>query len=138
MLRITERPVGDVMIIDLLGTVDPAAGEVGVGEAVKRVRRLGYRKILLNLLDMTSSNTSSIRALLAAFSATSETRCELKLVNVDRRMKELLFLVGLHEHFEWFDSEREALESFERNSPDHEHRHAGCGAPGGVSTICQT
>jgi anti-anti-sigma regulatory factor len=112
MLRITERPVGDVMIIDLLGTVEPGAGEFGVGDAVKSVLRLGYRKVLLNLLDMTCSNTSTIRALLTALWTARETRCELKLVNVGGQLKRLLHVVGLHAHFEWFESEREALDSF--------------------------
>jgi len=113
MLRITERPVCDVIIIDLIGTVEPGAGEIGVGDAVKRVRRLGYRKILLNLVEMTNSDTSAIKALLGALWATREAHCELKLVNARRRLKELLLLVGLHVHFEWFDSEWEALESFQ-------------------------
>jgi anti-sigma B factor antagonist len=112
MLRMTERPVGDVMILDLHGTLSPGVAEVNLGDKVRSILYSGYRKLLLNLANMTSTDSSAVSALVGALLAAREVRAEIKLVNVMTRLKDVLIIAALHSYFTIFDSEDDALESF--------------------------
>ena len=113
MLRMTERPHGDVMILDLDGRISPGPKEVNLGDKVRSILCCGYRKLILNLAGVTSSDASGVSALLGALLAARDGQAELKLLHVTRRMTELLIIVALLRYFVVFDSEREALESFQ-------------------------
>ena len=117
-----------MMILDVNGDVDPGPAELVLGAKVHGVLACGYRKILLNLAGMTSSNASAINALLGALRATREAGAELKLSNVGRRLKSLLILVALHRHFEVFDSEQGAVTSLRSGSPVPEAAGRSLGA----------
>ena len=113
MLRMKERPVGEVMILDVQGTVSPdSVAEAAFDDNVRSVLRRGYRKILLNLAAMTSSDASGISALLGALHLTREAGAELRLLHVTRRLEDILIIVALHRYFVAYGSEAEALESF--------------------------
>ncbi len=129
MLRIDERRFGDVMILDVEGAIDPGPASLVLGGKVERAVNLGYRKVLLNLAALTGANTSAINALLEGLHAARASAAELRLARVDRRLKTLLVLARLHEHFTMFDSEREALASF--RSP----RSAPGRLPGGQGLV---
>jgi anti-sigma B factor antagonist len=112
MLRMTERPAGDVMILDLHGTMSPGVAEVNLGDKVRSILYCGYQKLLINLADMTSTDSSAVSALVGALLAARAVRADIKLVNVTTRLKDVLIIVALHSYFTIFDSEDEALESF--------------------------
>ena len=113
MLRMTERPVGDVMILDLHGTISPGPQEVNLGDKVRSILHCGYRKLVLNLANFTSSDASGVSALVGALLSARASHADMKLLHVTRRMTNLLIIVALHRYFAVFDSEQEALESFQ-------------------------
>jgi anti-sigma B factor antagonist len=113
MLRMTERPAGDVMILDLQGTITPGPAEVDLGDKVRSILYSGYRKLLLNLANVTSSDASGVSALLGTLICARNSQAEVKLLNVTRRMTDVLIIVALHRYFATFDSEQEALASFQ-------------------------
>jgi anti-sigma B factor antagonist len=117
MLRMSERPVGDVMILDLHGTLSPGVAEVNLGDKVRSILYCGHQKLLLNLADMRSADSSAISALVGALIAARAVHAEIKLVNVTRRLKDVLIIVALHRYFATFDSEEEALASFRPIAP---------------------
>jgi len=115
----TERPVGDVMILDLHGTLSPGVAEVNLGDKVRSILYSGHRKLLLNLAAMTSTDSSAVSALVGALLAAQAVHAEIKLVNVMTRLKDVLIIVALHSYFTIFDSEEEALESFRPTAQAH-------------------
>ena len=112
MMQMTERPVGDVVILDLHGTIAPGLAEVGLGDKVKSILYGGCRKLLLNLAGVTSSDASGVSALVGALLSARESRAEVKLLNVTQRLTDILIIVALYRYFAAFDAEQEALESF--------------------------
>ena len=111
MLRMTERPNGDVMILDLHGTISPGQ-DADLGDKVRRILYRGHRKLVLNLANATSSNATGVSALLTTLLTARDCNAELRLVNVTRRMTDLLIIVALYRYFDVCDSEQEAIESF--------------------------
>ena len=116
MLRMSERALDDVMILDLHGAVRPWSADISLDDKVRSVLFRGYRKLLLNLGHMSSTDASAISALVGALLTAREAGGEIRLLNVTRRMKDLLVIVALYEYFTVFDSEQEALESFRSGS----------------------
>jgi len=112
MLRIEERPVGDVMILDMRGTIAAGDAERNLRDKVNRVILRGYRKALLNLADVSNWDISGISGLIEALLEMRDAGGELKLLHVTRQIKALPIVVALHGHFSVFDSERDALSSF--------------------------
>jgi len=122
MLRMSERALDDVVILDLHGTVRPWSADITLDDKVRSVLFRGYRKLLLNLAHMSSADASAISALVGALLTAREAGGEIRLLNVTRRMKDLLVIVALYEYFTVFDSEQDALESF-RSGPESCRAH---------------
>jgi len=113
MLRIEQRrPENDVMILDVIGKIAPGAPERTLANAVTSTILKGYRKLVLNLAETTSSDASGISALLGAYLEMRNAGGELKLVNIERRFAQLLKVVSLLAYFDVCESEQDALASF--------------------------
>jgi anti-anti-sigma factor len=112
MLRMNERPSGDVMILDLGGTIAAGTSAIEMGDKVRSILFRGYRKLLLNLEGATSSDPSGVSAFLGALIDAREVGADVRLVNVTRRMTDLTIIVALYRYFSAFESEDEAVASF--------------------------
>ena len=114
MLRIEHRRVGDVMILDVKGEIYAGSPGHDLGDTVRTLLRKGYRKVLLNLAEASAADASGISALVGAMLEMRDAGGELKLLHLTKRIKEVLILVALCGYFSTFDSEMEALASFDR------------------------
>ena len=112
MLRIIERQIGDVTVLDLAGTIKSGAAELAVVDTVRKVVLGGCRKVLLNMERARSSDASGVSALLGALLAGREAGAELKLVSVAEAIDNLQIVTALYRYFSVFDSREEALDSF--------------------------
>ncbi len=116
-LNIKERSVGDVTVLDLSGKITIGEGSVQVREAVKRLLDNGKKQILLNLGDVSYVDSSGIGELVSSYTTTSNNGGELKLLNLTKKIQELLMITKLLTVFESFDDERTALASFKSAAP---------------------
>ena len=117
MLQMKERPSGDVMVLDVRGSIASGAPEVEVGDKVRSILFRGYRKVLLNLAGATSSDASGVSAFLGALIEARAVGADVRLLHVTRRMTDLRIIVALHRYFTVFESEGEALDSFGAERP---------------------
>jgi anti-anti-sigma regulatory factor len=111
MIKMNERPMGDVMVLEVSGRIAAGAPEVEFGNAVRGILLRGYRKVLLNLARATSSDASGVSALVGALLDAREAAAELRLVGMARQT-DLRILVALHRYFDVCASESEGLASF--------------------------
>ncbi|HKY05302.1 MAG TPA: STAS domain-containing protein [Blastocatellia bacterium] len=116
-LNIKERSVGDVTVLDLSGKITIGEGSVQVREAVKRLLDNGKKQILLNLGDVSYVDSSGIGELVSSYTTTSNNGGELKLLNLTKKIQELLMITKLLTVFESFDDEQTALASFKSAAP---------------------
>jgi anti-anti-sigma factor len=119
MLRIKERPSGDVMVLDLRGRMTTGVPEIEFGNTVRSVLFRGYRKVLVNLEAATSSDPSGVSAFLGALIDAGAVGAELRLVHVTRRIADLGIIVALHRYFRVYESERDAMASFGAGTAPH-------------------
>jgi len=111
-LSIKDREVGDVTILDLSGKITIGEGSVQLREAVRRLLDDGKKKILLNLGEVAYVDSSGIGELVSSYTTTNNQSGQLKLLNLTKKIQDLLMITKLLTVFETFDSEASALQSF--------------------------
>ncbi len=111
-LTINQRQAGDVTILDLSGKITIGEGSVQLREAVRGLLDSGNKKILLNLGDVSYVDSSGIGELVSSYTTTSNNGGHLKLLNLTKKIQDLLMITKLLTVFQTFDSEEAALASF--------------------------
>ncbi len=110
--KATIRQVGDVTIVDLSGRITLGDGSGVVRETVKDVLKGGQKNLLLNLGDVSYIDSSGLGELVGAYATGANQGSQIKLLNVQKRVHDLLQLTKLYTVFESFTSETAALRSF--------------------------
>ena len=111
-MQIEERVVDDVTILDLKGKITLGAGDEALKERVKSLAHQGRRRILLNLADVPYIDSAGLGGVVSTYTTISSQGGQLKLVNLTKRITDLLSITKLLTVFETFDSEDEAVQSF--------------------------
>jgi len=111
-LNIKERQSGDVTVLDLSGKVTIGEGSVQLREAVRKLLDDGKKKILLNLGDVAYVDSSGIGELVSSYTTTNNQGGQLKLLNLTKKIQDLLMITKLLTVFETFDNEAAAVASF--------------------------
>src|SRR5512133_2774946 len=106
------RQIGDVSIVDLSGRITLGDGAGIVRETVKDILKGGHKKLLLNLGDVSYIDSSGIGELVSGFTTVTNNGGRLKLVNLTKRVKDLLQITKLYTVFEVFDDAAAAVRSF--------------------------
>lgn len=111
-LKINIRETADATILDLAGRI--TLGE-GLGELRDSIREAisGARKhILLNLADVTYIDSSGLGQLIGSYASVTDRGGEMKLLNLQKRVSDLMQITKLLTVFETYTSESAALASF--------------------------
>lgn len=106
------RQVGDVVIVDIIGRITLGEGSGVVRETVKDLLKEGQKNLLLNLGEVTYIDSSGLGELVAAYATGAHQGARFKLLNVQKRVHDLLQVTKLYTVFESFASETAALRSF--------------------------
>jgi len=108
---LNARRLDDVVIMDLSGRITMGEGTLIVRDQIKKLLDAGDRKFLLNLSDVDYIDSSGLGELVTSFTTVRNQGGQLKLLNLTRRVQDLLQITKLLTVFEVFDSESEALKS---------------------------
>jgi anti-sigma B factor antagonist len=111
-LTATTRLVGDVAIVDLSGRIVLGEGSAELRDLVRNLAGEGKKKILLNLSGVNYIDSSGLGELVTAFTSIRKEGGELKLLNLTRRVHDLLQITKLYTVFEITDDEATSLKSF--------------------------
>ena len=111
-LKTSTRQTNGVTIMDLSGRITLGEGSVVLREQIRDLLAKGQKKILLNLADVTYIDSSGIGELVSGFTTVTNNGGQLKLLNLTKRVKDLLQITKLYTVFEVFDDEAEAIRSF--------------------------
>lgn len=110
--KLSPRQVGEITVIDVSGRITLGEGSSNVRETIRELLGKGNRKILLNLGDVTYIDSSGIGELVSAFTSVANQGGQLKLLNLTKRVKDLLQITKLYTVFEVFDNEAQAVVTF--------------------------
>ena len=111
-MKSSTRQVDGVTIVDLSGRITLGEGSVVLRDTVRDLLSKGQKKILLNLGDVNYIDSSGIGELVSAFTAAKKQDGEVKLLNLSKRVHDLLQVTKLYTVFDVKDDEGLAVESF--------------------------
>ncbi|HAX41512.1 MAG: STAS domain-containing protein [Bryobacteraceae bacterium] len=112
-VKLNTRQIGDVTVIDAAGRITLGEGSTAFREAIKDLVAKGQKKILLNLAEISYIDSSGIGEMVSGFTSVSNAGGQLKLLNLTKRVQDLLQITKLYTVFEVFDDEAVALSSFQ-------------------------
>ena len=111
-MQITERTVGDVMVLDVKGKITLGEGDEILKDKVNSLVNQGQRKIVLNLAEVPYLDSAGLGEVVRAYTTVSRQGGSLKLLNLTKRITDLLSITKLLTVFDTFDSENDAVRSF--------------------------
>jgi anti-sigma B factor antagonist len=111
-MQITERSVGDVMVLDIKGKITLGEGDEQLKDKVNSLVNQGHRKMVLNLAEVPYLDSAGLGEVVRAYTTVSRQGGSLKLLNLTKRITDLLSITKLLTVFETFDSEDDAVRSF--------------------------
>ncbi len=111
-VKLTTRQVGDVTVIDVAGRITLGEGSSALREALRDLVGKNQRKILLNLGEVTYIDSSGIGELVSGFTTVTNSGGALKLLNLNKRVKDLLQITKLYTVFDVHEDEAAAIRSF--------------------------
>ena len=111
-MTIEERNVGDVVILDLKGKITLGEGDELLKDKVNSLVNQGRRKILLNFGDVPYVDSAGLGEIVRTYTTVSRQGGSLKLLNLTKRITDLLAITKLLTVFETYDAENEAVKSF--------------------------
>ncbi len=94
-LKTSTRQIDGVTIVDCSGRITLGEGSVVMRDVVKDLLGKGQKKILLNLGDVNYIDSSGIGELVAAFTTVRNQGGELKLLNLTKKVHDLLQITKL-------------------------------------------
>jgi anti-sigma B factor antagonist len=111
-MKIVERLVGDVVILDLQGKILIGEGDDQLREAVTKLADSGKTKIVLNLAEVPYVDSAGLGEVVRCYTTVSRKGGKLKLLNLTKKIQDLLAITKLLTVFETYDSQDEAIKSF--------------------------
>ena len=113
-LTIASREVDGVTVLDLSGRITLGEGSVQLRDAVRDLLAKGSKLILLNLADVNYIDSSGIGELVSAYTTVRNQGGELKLLNLTKKVHDLLQITKLYTVFDVKDDEASAIASYAR------------------------
>jgi anti-sigma B factor antagonist len=104
--------VGDVSVVDVAGRITLGEGSSAMRDALRDMVAKNQKKILLNLGDVTYIDSSGIGELVSGFTSVTNSGGQLKLLGLNKRVKDLLQITKLYTVFDVHDEEASAIRSF--------------------------
>jgi anti-sigma B factor antagonist len=111
-VKLTTRQVGDVTVVDAAGRITLGEGASTFRDKIRDLVTGGNKKLLLNLAEISYIDSSGIGELVSGFTTVTNQGGSVKLLNLTKRVQDLLQITKLYTVFEVFDDETKAVRSF--------------------------
>ena len=111
-MKVYQRNVNNVCILDLEGKITIGEGDVMMREAILGLMKMGQTSILLNMARVSYMDSSGVGELLSCLTKVSDAGGNFKLLNISTKIKNLLHIAQILSVFEYFNDEDAAVASF--------------------------
>ena len=111
-MEIVERTVNDVTVLDLKGKMTLGEGDELLKDKINSLLAAGKTKLLLNLEGVPYIDSAGLGEVVRTYTTVSRQGGSLKLLNLTKRIEDLLSITKLLTVFDTFDSEAEAVKSY--------------------------
>jgi anti-sigma B factor antagonist len=111
-MQIAERSAGNVTVLDVSGQITLSQGDQQFKDKINSLVHEGRHNILVNLANVTHVDSAGLGELVAAYTTVTKAGGSMKLLNLTRRLHDLLAITKLLTIFDTFESEQDALKQF--------------------------
>jgi len=111
-MKIDERTIGSVTVLDMKGKMLISEGDELLREKINTLVEGGKSKILLNLAGVPYVDSAGLGEIVRCYTTVSRSNGSLKLVNLTKRLQDLLSITKLLTVFDTFEREDEAIKSY--------------------------
>ncbi len=111
-VKLTNRQVGDVTVVDAEGRITLGDGASTFRDLIRDLVTKGNKKLLVNLGEVSYIDSSGIGELVSGFTTVQNAGGSMKLLNLNKRVKDLLQITKLYTVFEVHDDEAAGVRSF--------------------------
>ena len=112
-MQIEERALGEVMILDVKGKLTIGDGDELLKDKINSLIQQGRKKLILNLEGVPYVDSAGLGEIVRTYTTVSRQGGNLKLLNLTKRITDLLMITKLLTIFDTYVSEEEALNSFQ-------------------------
>ena len=113
--KATARDIGEATVVDLTGRITLGEGSAMLREMLKELVSKGRKHVVLNLGEITYIDSSGIGELVSGFQTVRGSGGELKLLNLTKKVHDLLQITKLYTVFDVHSDENAALSSFSKS-----------------------
>jgi len=111
-VKLSSRQVGDVTVLDVAGRITLGEGSSAMRDALRDLVTKNQKKILLNLGEVSYIDSSGIGELVSGFTTVTNSGGQLRLLNLTKRVKDLLQITKLYTVFDVHEDEAAAIRAF--------------------------
>lgn len=111
-MEIAERKVSDVTILDLSGKMTLGEGDEMLKQTITNLLAAGSKKLVLNLENVPYIDSAGLGEVVRTHTTVTKQGGSLKLLNLTKRIEDLLSITKLLTVFETYDTEADAIKSF--------------------------
>ena len=112
-MQIDEQVNGDVTVVKVTGDITlNKGGDVILKDKINSLLQQGRKKLLLDLGGVAYVDSAGLGQVVQVKVTAGRSSAELKLLNITKRLKDLLVVTRLSTVFDSFESEAEGLDSF--------------------------
>jgi len=111
-MKITQRMVNDIHILDCQGKIVLGEGTMTVRNAVLDIIKQDGKKLILNLAEVNYVDSSGIGELVSTYTTATNAGVQLKLLNLTKKIEQLLAITKLLTVFQVYEDEKAAIDSF--------------------------
>ena len=112
MLQIEQRVVNGVTILDLKGKITLGEGDELLKKEIDSLIQKDQKKLPLNLEGVPYIDSAGLGEIVRTYTTVSRQGGKLKLLNLTKRIQDLLAITKLLTVFETYESEPDAVKSF--------------------------
>ncbi len=111
-IKAVSREIGEVTIIDLDGRITLNDGSAILRDLIRENLNGGHKRLLLNLADVNYIDSTGLGELVSGYRLVKSQSGEMKLMNLSKRVSDLLQITKLYTIFDIYNDESQALASF--------------------------
>ncbi len=111
-MHIHEREVGNITIIDVNGRMTLGEGQELLRDKVNSLIQQGKKQLVINLAEVPYIDSAGLGEIVRTYTTVSHQGGAMKLLNLTKRIQDLLAITKLLTVFETFDAEADAVASF--------------------------
>ena len=100
------------MILDVKGKLTIGEGDELLKDKINSLIQQGHKKLILNLEGVPYVDSAGLGEIVRTYTTVSRQGGNLKLLNLTKRIQDLLQITKLLTVFDTYDTEKEALDSF--------------------------